>query len=134
MTLFWSRWCSSLSPVRRKPVGKRLARAVSRHCSAACTLTKIWSCLRWQPMARTRPSWWSPPPTCNAPKSLMTRIREQLGKVLALEGTVELSAHAVPLPDRGATLSLQDQVQEVACTVGEMVRTVLEDKQDFPEP
>ncbi|HZQ70792.1 MAG TPA: hybrid sensor histidine kinase/response regulator [Terriglobales bacterium] len=65
---------------------------------------------------------------------MMTRIREQLGKVLALEGTVELSAHAVPLPDRGATLSLQDQVQEVACTVGEMVRTVLEDKQDFPEP
>jgi histidine kinase/DNA gyrase B/HSP90-like ATPase len=66
---------------------------------------------------------------------MMTRIREQLGKVAGLDGTGELrvSALAVPLPDPGADLSLQDQVQEVAGTVGEMVRTVLQGKQDSTE-
>jgi signal transduction histidine kinase len=66
---------------------------------------------------------------------MMTRIREQLGKVAGLDGTGELqvSALAVPLPDPGANLSLQDQVQEVAGTVGEMVRTVLQGKQDSTE-
>jgi hypothetical protein len=44
-----------------------------------------------------------------------------------------VSALAVPLPDPGANLSLQDQVQEVAGTVGEMVRTVLQGKQDSTE-
>jgi len=60
------------------------------------------------------------------------RIREQLGRVAGLEGTGELqvSASAVPHPDPGANRSLQDQVQEVACTVDEMVRTVLEGKQE----
>jgi signal transduction histidine kinase len=58
---------------------------------------------------------------------MMTRIREQLGRVDGLDGTGELqvSALEVSLPDPGANSSLQDQVQEVACTVGEMVRTVL---------
>jgi hypothetical protein len=67
---------------------------------------------------------------------MMTRIREQLGKVAELKGTieVEVSAHAVPLPDRGATFSLKDQVHEVACAVGKMMRTELGDKQDFTEP
>jgi hypothetical protein len=39
----------------------------------------------------------------------------------------------VPLPDRGAGRSLQEQVQDVASTVGEMVRTVLAGKQDSTE-
>jgi signal transduction histidine kinase len=58
---------------------------------------------------------------------MMTRIREQLGRVDGLDGTGELqvSALEVSLPDPGANSSLQDQVQEVACIVGEMVRTVL---------
>jgi signal transduction histidine kinase len=66
---------------------------------------------------------------------MMTRIREQLGRVAGLDGTGELqvSALAVPLPDPGTNPSLQDQVQEVACTVGEMVRTVLGGKQDCTE-
>lgn len=63
---------------------------------------------------------------------MMTRIREQLGKVSDLNGTGELavSASAVPLPDRGADHSLQEQVQEVARAVTEMVGAVLSDKQD----
>lgn len=58
---------------------------------------------------------------------MMTRIREQLGRVDGLDGTGEfqVSALEVSLPDPGANSSLQDQVQEVACIVGEMVRTVL---------
>jgi signal transduction histidine kinase len=66
---------------------------------------------------------------------MMTRIREQLGKVAELNGTgkVEVSALAVPLPDRGNGQSLQEQVQGVASTVGEMVRTVLAGKQDSTE-
>jgi hypothetical protein len=65
-------------------------------------------------------------------KIMMTRIREQLAKVLELNGTgeLELSALAVPLAGPGANLSLKDQVREVACSVGEMVRTVLGGKQD----
>jgi signal transduction histidine kinase len=66
---------------------------------------------------------------------MMTRIREQLQKVADLRGTgeLEVSALAVPLPDPGAKPSLQDQVQQVACTVGEMVRTVLGGKEDSTE-
>jgi signal transduction histidine kinase len=66
---------------------------------------------------------------------MMTRIREQLGKVPDLDGTgeLEVSASAVPLSDRAAGHSLQEQVQEVAQTVAEMVRSVLGGKQNSPE-
>ena len=66
---------------------------------------------------------------------MMTRIREQLGKVLDVNGTgqLEVSASAVPLPDRDAGHSLQEQVQEVAQAVTEMVRSVLGEKQSSPE-
>ena len=66
---------------------------------------------------------------------MMTRIREQLGKVPDLDGTgqLEVSASAVPLPDRGAGHSLPEQVQEVAHAVAEMVRSVLGEKQASPE-
>jgi hypothetical protein len=66
---------------------------------------------------------------------MMTRIREQLGKVAGLDGAGELqvTAMAVPLPDLGAKDSLQDQVQEVARIVGEMVRTVVGRKLDSNE-
>src|SRR5207237_8398411 len=58
---------------------------------------------------------------------MMTRIREQLGKLTNLEsaGELRVSAQAVPLPDIATGLSLQDQVREVAVTVIEMVRTAL---------
>jgi signal transduction histidine kinase len=58
---------------------------------------------------------------------MMTRIREQLGKVAELNGTgkLELTAEAVALPDPGSGRSLEDQVQEVAATVNEMVQKVL---------
>lgn len=58
---------------------------------------------------------------------MMTRIREQLGKVAELKGAgeVEVSAMAVPLPDRGAAHSLEQQVQGVATTVTGMIRSVL---------
>lgn len=67
---------------------------------------------------------------------MMTRIREQLGKVLEPQGTgeLELSAVAVPLPDVGSGHSLIEQVQEVAGTINEMVGTVLGAKPAFPEP
>ena len=63
---------------------------------------------------------------------MMTRIREQLEKVPELKATgeLEVSALAVPLPDRAAGHSLAEQVQEVAVTVGEMAQTVLTGKQD----
>jgi signal transduction histidine kinase len=66
---------------------------------------------------------------------MMTRIREQLGKVAALDGTgqLQVSASALPLPDLAAHPSLQDQVKEIAATVGEMARTVLGAKQDSTE-
>ena len=66
---------------------------------------------------------------------MMTRIREQLGKVPELDGTgeLEVSASAVPLPDRAAGRSLEEQVQEVAQAVAEMVRSVLGEKQPSPE-
>jgi signal transduction histidine kinase len=66
---------------------------------------------------------------------MMTRIREQLWKVNDLNGTgeLEVSASAVPLPDRAAGHSLQEQVQEVAQAVTEMVRSVLGEKQNSPE-
>jgi hypothetical protein len=58
---------------------------------------------------------------------MMSRIREQLGKVSELNnmGEIEVSAMVVPMPDRGAVHSLQEQVQEVAASVSEMVQTVL---------
>jgi hypothetical protein len=58
---------------------------------------------------------------------MMSRIREQLGKVSELNtmGQIEVSAMVVPMPDRAAVHSLQDQVQEVAASVSEMVQTVL---------
>jgi len=66
---------------------------------------------------------------------MMTRIREQLGKVAELNGTgeLEVSALAVPLPERGAGHSLEEQVREVSVTVGEMVRTVLGGEQGSTE-
>jgi len=66
---------------------------------------------------------------------MMTRIREQLGKVAELKGTgeLEVSALAVPLPEPGAGHSLEEQVREVAGTVGEMVRKVLEGEQGSTE-
>ena len=66
---------------------------------------------------------------------MMTRIREQLGKVSDLgdTGTLEVTALVVPLPDRAADLSLDQQVQEVAGAVTNMVRSVLGEKQGFTE-
>jgi signal transduction histidine kinase len=66
---------------------------------------------------------------------MTTRIREQLGKVEDLEdtGELEVSALAVPLPDRSPEQSLQEQVQGVAVAVTEMVRTVLVGKQNSNE-
>jgi hypothetical protein len=66
---------------------------------------------------------------------MMTRIREQLGKVSDLSGTgqLEVSASAVPLPERSPDHSLQEQVQEVARVVTEMVGSVLGEKQGFTQ-
>jgi hypothetical protein len=66
---------------------------------------------------------------------MKTRIREQLGKVADLNGTgtLEVSALAVPLPDRGAGQSLEQQVHEVGRVVTEMVRTVLRGKHGSTE-
>lgn len=66
---------------------------------------------------------------------MMTRIREQLGKVSDLSGTgqLEVSASAVPLPERSPDHSLQEQVQEVARVVTEMVGSVLAEKQGFTQ-
>ena len=57
---------------------------------------------------------------------MMARIREQLGKVPDLKGTgeLEVSASAVRLPE-GAGRSLEEQVQEVAGAVTEMIRSVI---------
>jgi len=62
---------------------------------------------------------------------MMTRIREQLGKVPALKGAgeLEVSAAAVPLPDGGSGRSLEEQVRQVAGVVSDMVRTVLAGEQ-----
>ncbi|MGZ4732449.1 MAG: ATP-binding response regulator [Terriglobales bacterium] len=66
---------------------------------------------------------------------MMTRIREQLWNANDLNGTgeLEVSASAVPLPDRADGHSLQEQVREVACAVTEMVRSVLGEKRASPE-
>ncbi len=55
---------------------------------------------------------------------MMSRIREQLGKVPGVKETAELQvcASEVPLPHDGADRSLEQQVQQVACTVTEMAR------------
>ena len=65
---------------------------------------------------------------------MMTRIREQLEKVNGLNGTgeLEVSALAVPLPERDGELSLDGQVERVARTISGMVRMVLGD-QSSPE-
>ena len=60
---------------------------------------------------------------------MMARIREQLGKVEDLHGTgeLEVSASAVQLPKAGAegAVSLEQQVQEVAQTVTEMIQAAV---------
>ncbi|HZQ25791.1 MAG TPA: hybrid sensor histidine kinase/response regulator [Terriglobales bacterium] len=58
---------------------------------------------------------------------MMTRIREQLAKLpeLGNSGELQVSAQGVPLPDRSAGHSLQEQVREVSVTVGEMARQVM---------
>ena len=58
---------------------------------------------------------------------MMTRIREQLGKLpdLKAAGELEVSASAVPLPDLAAGQTLEEQVQEVADHVTEMARLAL---------
>jgi hypothetical protein len=60
---------------------------------------------------------------------MMARIREQLGKVSDLNRTGELnvSASTIALPERGAdhSFSLEQQVQEVAGIVTEMIRAVV---------
>jgi signal transduction histidine kinase len=62
--------------------------------------------------------------------TMMTRIREQLGKMADLQGSgeLEVSAAAVPVPDRGAEHSLAEQVQDVARVVNQMVASVLGEK------
>jgi len=57
---------------------------------------------------------------------MMARIREQLGKTPELNGTgeLEVSASTVRLPE-GAGQSLEGQVQEVAGTVTEMIRSAV---------
>jgi signal transduction histidine kinase len=71
---------------------------------------------------------------------MMTRIREQLGKVLEMNSTgqLEVSVVAVPRPDSSLGLSLAAQVQEVAAAVHQMVQTIVggkntatEDKQEM---
>jgi hypothetical protein len=57
---------------------------------------------------------------------MMARIREQLGKVNDLNGAGELEVSASTVPFAKAAsdraLSLEEQVQEVAQTVTEMIR------------
>lgn len=67
--------------------------------------------------------------------TMMTRIREQLGKLsdLQVAGELEVSAVAVPVPDRGDH-SLTEQVQEVARVVNEMVGAVLGEKPGSGSP
>jgi hypothetical protein len=59
---------------------------------------------------------------------MTARIREQLAKVEDLNGSgeLEVSVSTVSLPERRAdrSLSLEEQVQEVARTVTEMIRAV----------
>jgi hypothetical protein len=58
---------------------------------------------------------------------MMTRIREQIGKVegLSSAGELEVSAATVNLPATDVALPLPEQVQEVADAITEMVRAVL---------
>jgi hypothetical protein len=62
---------------------------------------------------------------------MMTRIREQLGKVQGLSGAgeLEVSASAVPLAEAGPGQSLDAQVHKVAEAVNEIVRSVLGEAQ-----
>jgi signal transduction histidine kinase len=66
---------------------------------------------------------------------MMTRIREQLGKIGELNdgGQLEVSALAMPNPDLGAGGSLEEQVQAVACAVNKMVRSALGGQQSSAE-
>ncbi len=63
---------------------------------------------------------------------MMTRIHEQLGKVPELSGTgtLEVTASAVPLSHRSEGQTLQEQVNDIAQVVTEMVGSVLGEKQD----
>ena len=61
---------------------------------------------------------------------MMTRIREQLGKVQDLSGSgeVQVSASAVALRDRNSGQPLEEQVQDVAREISEMVAMMLGEK------
>ncbi|HET7893521.1 MAG TPA: hybrid sensor histidine kinase/response regulator [Candidatus Sulfotelmatobacter sp.] len=61
---------------------------------------------------------------------MMTRIREQLGKVPELSGNgeVRVSASAVALPDGTSGQTLGEQVQQVAREISQMVRIMLGEK------
>ena len=65
---------------------------------------------------------------------MMTRIREQLGKVpdLNANGDLEVSASGVTLPD-AAGLSLEQQVQAVADRITEMARSDLAEQHNSTE-
>ena len=57
---------------------------------------------------------------------MMTRIREQLEKCSDLKSSGSLSVSAVPVPLPASEVTgLEPQVQELACTVTDMVRTAL---------
>ncbi len=66
---------------------------------------------------------------------MMTRIREQMGKLADLNasGEFEMSASEVPLPDPAMGHSLQQQVQEVADRVTEMARDILGPQPNSPQ-
>jgi hypothetical protein len=58
---------------------------------------------------------------------MMTRVREQLGSLPQLKtgGEVEVSASAVPMPDRAEDHPLEEQVRQVADHVTGMIRAAL---------
>ena len=116
-----------LWPGQFGPTGKTPASVASRFCERCVYLDKDLVLPPMTAAGRRKPSWWWRRPTWSAPNIMMTRIREQLEKVPELKATgeLEVSALAVPLPDRAAGHSLEEQVQEVAATVSEMVQTVL---------
>jgi hypothetical protein len=72
----------------------------------------------------------------NRAEIMMTRIREQLGKIPELKdtGRLDVSASAVPLPKDVADQPVAEQVQLVASTVTEMVRSVLGEAQAHSAP
>jgi len=58
---------------------------------------------------------------------MMTRIREQLGKVgeLKTSGELKVSASAVPLPDPAGAATLEQRVEEIASRVTDMTQRAL---------